>query len=118
MLFAETSDMVAIATAVISLIGTIFTGIMAYLMAKLNRQGQEAAQKVEQVAVKLDTATATTGEKLDDVAAKIEEVHKATNSMKDDLVKKTEAEALARGGVEERARAETRKPPEQPKRGA
>lgn len=37
--------------------------------------------------------------------SKVEQVHIATNSMKDQLVLKTEQEALARGGVEERNRA-------------
>lgn len=39
---------------------------------------------------------------------KITDVQHATNSMKDQLVAKTEAEALARGGVEERQRADVR----------
>lgn len=39
------------------------------------------------------------------LGVKVEEVHIATNSMKDQLVAKTEQEALARGGVVERNRA-------------
>ena len=45
---------------------------------------------------------------LDLFKAQVGEVHKEMNSMKDQLVLTTEKEALARGGVEERARAEKR----------
>jgi hypothetical protein len=39
----------------------------------------------------------------------VQKVEKATNSMKDALVLATEKEALARGGIEERARADAKK---------
>lgn len=42
------------------------------------------------------------------ILTQVAEIHKSTNSMKDALVKTTEKEALARGGVEERARADER----------
>lgn len=40
------------------------------------------------------------------VAEKVEVVHHATNSLVDRLVEKTEKEGIARGTVDERARAE------------
>ena len=43
------------------------------------------------------------------VADKVEQVHLATNSLQDKLVAKTEQEALQRGGIEERARADKAK---------
>ncbi len=46
--------------------------------------------------------------KLRDVASDVLKIEIATNSMKDQLMAKTESEALARGGIEERARAEIR----------
>lgn len=59
--------------------------------------------------------TAATNEKIDKVAEKVEVVTEnvevvrhATNSLTEQLVAKTEKEALARGGVEERARADAR----------
>lgn len=50
--------------------------------------------------------TAATNLKIDDVAEKVEVVRHATNSLTEQLVAKTEAEALSRGGVEERRRAD------------
>lgn len=46
------------------------------------------------------------GIKVGDVAEKVEVVRHATNSLTEQLVAKTEAEALSRGGVEERRRAD------------
>lgn len=75
----------------------------------------KAATLADEVKTTLETATARQDataarqdEKLDEVAAKVEEVHRATNSLTDRLVESTAAEALARGGVEERARADKR----------
>jgi hypothetical protein len=47
------SDNVQIAGMVISLVGTIFTGIMAYLMARLK---SEQSKRSEEVAAKVDVA--------------------------------------------------------------
>jgi hypothetical protein len=78
-----------------------------------SRRGQRAAQLVEKVKTDLQRDTMAQNAKLETVVEKVEEIHKATNSMKDELVRKTEAEALARGGFEERERAEakTKGPP-------
>ncbi len=46
--------------------------------------------------------------KLQTVARDVHTIELATNSMKDQLIEKTESEALARGGIEERARADIR----------
>ncbi len=46
--------------------------------------------------------------KLKTMAKELHTVEINTNHMKDQLMAKTESEALARGGVEERARAEIR----------
>ena len=59
-------------------------------------------------ALAADTTRTAQGKQLETVAADVRKVELATNSMKDQLVQKTEAEALARGGVEERARADQR----------
>ncbi len=63
------------------------------------------------VAVKNDARIVLTehvAQKVDVLSAQVEEVHRATNSLTDRLVAATEAEALVRGGVEERSRAEAR----------
>lgn len=52
--------------------------------------------------------TASTREEIKTVGTEVKEIHHATNSMKDALVEATEKEALARGGVEERKRADER----------
>ena len=51
---------------------------------------------------------ARTDNKVAVIAGKVEEVHVATNGLTARLVAKTEAEALSRGGVEERERADER----------
>ncbi len=68
-----------------------------------------AVEKVEQVKTNLDMTSKIQDRKIEVVLEKVEEVHKATNSLTDRLVAKTEKEALVRGGVEERARAEERR---------
>ncbi len=60
MLFAETSDVVQIATMLIGLVGTIFASIMAYYMAKL-KQGQIDTAKV------LEATTTVNNQKLDNI---------------------------------------------------
>ncbi len=96
-----------------ALIGAVVTIVLAWMAQRTRNTVKEtaatAAVKVEEVKTTLEVKTAEQNQKLEKVAEKVEEVHKATNSMKDQLVLKTEAEALARGGVEERARAEQRK---------
>lgn len=49
-----------------------------------------------------------TSRQVDKAVDDIHRVEKATNSMKDALVAKTEEEGVARGGMEERARADAR----------
>lgn len=67
------SETTGIVTAVLSFLGACFTGYMAYLMAKLKVQQDEAAKKVEVVAVKQATADA----KADKVAVRVEAVKDA-----------------------------------------
>jgi len=50
------SDTVQIATAFFALIGTMFSAYIGLQMAKLNQQTKAAAVKVEEVAVKQETA--------------------------------------------------------------
>lgn len=70
------SDAVAaqLITAVIALLGTIFTGVLTYLMAKL-RMEQESRDKV-------------TDKKLETAAVKVEEVKTTLESNNDDTSKK------------------------------
>ena len=95
----------------------IIAAIVAIYMEWSRRQ---TASKVKEVAVKQDIAVTKVEEvkntlvvtqdqqhkELVTVLEKVEEVHRAANSMKDQLVLKTEKEALVRGTLEERARAE------------
>lgn len=55
-----------------------------------------------------EAVRAAQGKTLQTVVEDVKKIEVATNSMKDKLVAKTEAEALARGGVEERSRADAR----------
>lgn len=87
-------------TALIVAIGVIIMAIFRFIdqraiQRRLDEQDRQAREQTQNVKA---------------VVKQVEEVHKATNSLTDRLVEKTEREALARGGVEERARAEARKP--------
>ncbi len=98
----------------------LLTNIINSIMVILNRraadkEAEKTKQKVEEVRTDLATNTTVQAVKLDHVSARVDAVaenvqavHLATNSLTDRLVAKTEAEALVRGGVEERARADTR----------
>lgn len=115
LLFAEMSDavilaIIGLATVFVNAVTVVATMIVKELLDQrravvIKDATVVAAEKVE---TKLIEVTAAQNEKLDDMAAKVEVVHKATNSLTDKLIASTEAEALARGGVEERARAEGR----------
>ncbi len=112
------SDTVLIINAILVFLGTIFTGIMAYLMARLNQKQTAAAVKVDEVKQELVQVNQATAEKLAEVAVrveviqnvkvetatlldalseKIEEVHKATNSLTDRLVESSSAAARSEG---------------------
>lgn len=126
MLFAEVSD--AVWLAVIGLI-TVFVNAVTVIATMIIKElldqkragtiktdtiiaANKVKEKLEEVTKdqneKMQKVAMAQNEKLDSVVVQVEEVHKATNSMKDELVKKTEAEGIARGGIEERARAEER----------
>lgn len=109
MLFADSSELVQVVTLVLAFLSTVFTGGMAYLIAKLNAKQAEAAVKVAEVAEKQDAAAievqevkttlATTASKQD---AKLDEIHKLTNSMKDELVAEVRKSSRAEGVQSER----------------
>ncbi len=86
------SDTVTIVNSVIAFMGTAFAGIMAYMMARLNRQQTVAAIKVEEVAVKvaevavLKKATAERLEVIEDTSKRVETlVNNQTSILKKDL---------------------------------
>jgi len=86
MLLAD-SDLVQISTAFIALVGTCFSGFMAYLMAKLNVKATQAAEMVQVAAVKvaavkvaLDKTTLATDEKLNGLANVAKATHTLVNS--------------------------------------
>jgi hypothetical protein len=97
----------------LAIIGVVAMAVKEYFD---RQRAKDAAIKTDEVKDTLKTSTDKQSAKQDVilaqnevVLAKVEEVHLATNSMKDDLVKKTEEEALARGGSEERARADAQR---------
>jgi hypothetical protein len=85
---------VSLITAVVSLIGTMFTGILTYLMARLNARAAVAAKAVEQVSeraavaataveqVKKDLSTSqdVVNEKLDKAQETADKTHTLVNS--------------------------------------
>ncbi len=105
---------IAMVASFIAVLGNLVTGVLQYLTKKSVDRGNEAAafaaseaaEKREVVRTTLENATIKQDEKLENVVSKVEEVRHATNSLTDRLVASTEREALARGGVEERARAD------------
>lgn len=74
------SDQVLIANSVIALIGTIFSGVMVYLMARLKTKTEKAAVEVKAVATKLDKKSTVAEEKLNAIAKVADATHKLTNS--------------------------------------
>lgn len=83
------SDAVAIQliTATIALVGTVFSGIMAYLMARLNVRAKAAEVKADMVADKADAVAVRVADvktALDEnshaIDAKLDIVHKKVNS--------------------------------------
>ncbi|TMJ00849.1 MAG: hypothetical protein E6G97_18110 [Alphaproteobacteria bacterium] len=67
-------------TAVVSLLGTMFTGILTYLMARLNARAAVAATAVEQVKKDLSTSQGVVNEKLDKAEKIAEKTHTLVNS--------------------------------------
>ncbi len=92
-IFAEMdllTAVVSIATAVIALVGTAFTGVVAYLMARLNQKGTAAAVQVEEVKLTLAdrmSMFATLDRKVQDGNDVIEATHKIVNSQRDAMIK-------------------------------
>lgn len=75
---------IGITNAIIALIGTMFTGIMAYLMAKLNQQGKiafinavMAAEKAKAAKEMFDASRVETSEKLLQAAKEVQKVKDA-----------------------------------------
>lgn len=107
-LLADTETLtLSIVTAILAFLGTVFSGTMAYLMAKLNTKQAEAAVKVAEVATKQDVAVtevrevkSTLLETTSKQDAKLEQIHKATNG----LVVKLEQASFARGVESEKHR--------------
>lgn len=73
--------------SIIALVGTIFTGIMAYLMLRFNRKADAAAVEVKQVARRLAITEKSTDAKLEENKDKLEKLsvvadatHKLSNS--------------------------------------
>lgn len=87
---------------VIGAVGII--AVQLYTMYLKHLSDSAKLKRDEYIADKLIENTKLTTE----LAKGIEEIHKTTNSMKDELVKVTSEEGLARGGMEERARADAR----------
>ncbi len=81
------SDNVQIATMLFGFLGTAFTAWIGYLMARLNKKADDAAEKVHQVAVattevKNTLAQSTDGfnHKLDSIAEIADKTHTLVNS--------------------------------------
>lgn len=99
------SDQVAIqiVTGVVSLLGTVFTGVMAYLMAKLNKKADAAAIETEVVKTELVKTQNITEDKLNkivDVSSQAQEQAKkiANTAMVAAQVAKVKTNQLIQGG--------------------
>ncbi len=102
------SDAVQIASIILAFLSTVFSGVLAYLMARLKAQQEQAAsdsaERGRQTAVAVATVkntlqaeNAVQTAKLEEVANKVEIVHKATNSLTDALVAATDRAARSEG---------------------
>lgn len=99
----------------LGLLGTIATLMLSLTVLRVLERAEavKIADRVAAVAAKADEvrqellrSNVETIERLQHMAAKLDAVHRATNGMREELVAKTEREALARGGREERERAD------------
>lgn len=68
-----------LAQSVLTLIGTMFSGWMAYLVLRLNRQGAAAAERAQTVADKLTESNSTRNAQLGGIAATTRATHKLVN---------------------------------------
>ncbi len=102
--------LLASAAAFLAALAALIRGYLAEREARRVAAELEKTTRSTAVAVeaKVDAAEARVEATAKVLVAKVEAVHKATNSLTDRLVETTAAEALVRGGVEERARADER----------
>ncbi len=70
----------ALVTGMLTLLGTVFSGVMTYLMAKLSFQQTLAAAAARDVAVVLKDTTAVYTDKLNAIAETGNQVHTLVNS--------------------------------------
>ena len=71
---------ITVVTSVVALIGTIFTGVMAYLMAKLNNKAATAETNRVEVATKLQSTTQQAVVKADETLAVANTIHTLVNN--------------------------------------
>ena len=84
-------------------IGAVVTIVLAWMNKRTNAIVVETAANQDK---KIALIATNQDKKIEQVSEMVEVVHKATNSLVTQLVSKTEQEALARGGAEEKSRAE------------
>lgn len=72
---------ISLASSAVGLIGTIFTAIMVYFMARLKTQADKAAVEVKHVADTLSVTSTKTETKLNNIAKVTDATHKLSNSM-------------------------------------
>ena len=107
------SDTVLVFTALFSLIGTMFTGYMAYLVLKLNKKTDEVSVHTQDVKSALSTSQLETTGKLIEIAKVSEathilvnDVHRASLRMNVELATRI---ATLTGSVKDREVADTAK---------
>ena len=69
-----------VVTAVVGLIGTCFTAVMVYYMAKLKAGQEQADRKTDQVAQTLAQESGKTTSKLNDITSGTKAIHTFTNA--------------------------------------
>jgi len=89
------SDVTQIVIASLALVTTIFTGVMAYLMAKLNNKATAAAVKVDEVAVAADK----TDKKVDQVAIQATKAATKVEAVATALVEQNDATSAKLDGL-------------------
>lgn len=71
---------ITVVTSIVGLVGTCFSGVMVYFMAKLKAGQEHADRKTDQVAQTLAQESGKTTSKLNDITSATKAIHTFTNA--------------------------------------
>lgn len=99
-----------IVTGVLTFLGVLFNGIMAYLLARLNKKADTAVVEVLAVKETLATTTAEQSKVAAVQSEKLNHVIQLTNGMKSELVDEVRKASFAQGEKSEKEKTDYQQP--------